>query len=279
MGSEPLPLSVWPVTQRTSRSQRRGRYLPEAIKHPAKMLPALARRAVEAYSAPGDLVVDPMCGIGTTLVEAAHLGRRSFGIELEDRWAELARANLAHAAASGASGRGSVAHGDGRAVASLLRRKRRARAALVVTSPPYGPSLHGRVRTRPGRGVTKSHSRYSGDPRNLGHVGVAKLLEALSEMLAACVEILRPEGLVVLTARPWRRDGELVDFPGHLQRVAENQGLIPYERHVALLAGLRDDRLVSRASFFQMDSVRKARARGIPRLVIAHEDVLVFRRP
>lgn len=62
------------------------------------MLPELARRAISAYSDLGDLVVDPMCGIGTTLVEAIHLGRNAFGIELEPRWASLATANLAHAA-------------------------------------------------------------------------------------------------------------------------------------------------------------------------------------
>ena len=62
------------------------------------MLPELARRAISAYSDLGDLVVDPMCGIGTTLVEAIHLGRNAVGIELEPRWASLATANLAHAA-------------------------------------------------------------------------------------------------------------------------------------------------------------------------------------
>jgi modification methylase len=58
------------------------------------MLPALARRAIDAYSNPGDLVLDPMCGIGTTLVEAIHAGRRAVGVELEPRWAKLARANI-----------------------------------------------------------------------------------------------------------------------------------------------------------------------------------------
>jgi modification methylase len=38
------------------------------------MLPALARRAIETYSDRGDLVVDPMCGIGTTIVEAVDIG-------------------------------------------------------------------------------------------------------------------------------------------------------------------------------------------------------------
>ncbi len=55
-------LSVWPVGQQLAREQRRGRYLPESSAHPGKMLPALAREAINRYTQPGDLVLDPMCG-------------------------------------------------------------------------------------------------------------------------------------------------------------------------------------------------------------------------
>jgi hypothetical protein len=85
--------------------------------------------------------------------------------------------------------------------------------------------------------------------------------------------------LVVLTARPWRRRELLVDFPGALVRLGEQAGLVAFERNVALLVGLNGDRLVGRPSFFQLDRVRKARARGLPLRIIAHEDVLVLRRP
>ena len=116
-----LPLAVWPCAQRTSQWQRYKRYLPESNRHPGKMLPALARRAIESYSEPGDLVVDPMCGIGTTLVEASDLGRRAVGVELEPRWAKLASANLDHV------------HADTRsrslALARARCRRQRARAA------------------------------------------------------------------------------------------------------------------------------------------------------
>jgi len=56
-------------------------------------------------------------------------------------------------------------------------------------------------------------------------------------------------------------------------------GLIPVERCVALLAGLRDGTLVPRPSFFQLKNLREARARGKPWHLIAHEDVLIFRAP
>ena len=47
------PLSVWPTAQHDARTQRRGRYLPAATAHPAKMLPAVA--AITRYTKPGDL--------------------------------------------------------------------------------------------------------------------------------------------------------------------------------------------------------------------------------
>jgi modification methylase len=275
----PLPLSVWPTAQQPRAAQRAGWYVAGSTAHPAKMLPAIARRAITAYSQPGELVLDPMCGIGTTLVEATRLGRDTVGVELEPRWAELARANLAHARSRGAVGTGRVVEGDARRLVDLLGAELAERVALVVTSPPYGSSVHGQVDARPGHGVVKYDNAYSADRANLGRAAPPTLLAALAEVLAGCTALLRPGGLLVLTARPWRRHERLVDFPGQLTRIAAQAGLVGFERNVALLVGLRGDRLVPRPSFFQLNQVRKTRQRGLPVRIIAHEDVLVFGRP
>jgi modification methylase len=274
-----LPLSVWSTAQQPAASQRAGRYLPGSTAHPAKMLPAIARQAIAAYSHPGDLILDPMCGIGTTLIEAMHLDRTAIGVELEPRWAALASANTAHAGRHGATGTATVITGDARQLPNLIDPPLAGKVALVLTSPPYGRSLHGQVTARPGRGVAKFDDAYSTDPTNLGRVSQSTLLDALQEVLVGCQQLLGAGGLLVLTARPYRRRDQLVDLPGQLTQVAEAVGLILYERNAALLVGLREDRLVPRPSFFQLDRVRKARARGVPLRIIAHEDVLVFRRP
>ena len=273
-----LPLSVWPTAQRTARSQRAGRYLDLSGTHPAKMLPAIAARAIATYTQPGDLVVDPMAGIGSTLVEAMHLGRDAIGVEYEQSWADLAWANVVHARSQGATGHGEVVCGDARHLPGVVDPTVRGLVALVLTSPPYGPSLHGRVSAVPGHGVRKPHDRYSTDPANLAHVGLAGLLDAMRTILRGAVQLLRPGGVVAMTVRPWWHDGQLVDLPGALVRVGEEAGLVLYERNVALLAGLRGDQLIPRSSFFALEAVRKARARGVPRLVTAHEDLLVWRR-
>ncbi|HET6282860.1 MAG TPA: DNA methyltransferase [Polyangia bacterium] len=46
-----------------------------------RMHPTIARGAIEAWSEPGDTVVDPFCGSGTVLVEAMGLGRAARGVD------------------------------------------------------------------------------------------------------------------------------------------------------------------------------------------------------
>ena len=166
----PAPrLSVWATAQTSGPSQRRGRYLPASTKHPARMLPAIAAHAITAYTQPGDLVLDPMCGIGTTLVEAIHAGRDAIGVEYEPRWSDIADANISHAHTSGAIGRAAVLRGDATQLTTLLPTVLHGQVALVVTSPPYGPTTHGQVRPTPGAGVAKSDHRYGADNHNLAY--------------------------------------------------------------------------------------------------------------
>src|SRR3954453_11293898 len=75
------PGSVWLTGQQPSRELRKGRYDSESITHPGKMLPTIARYAINTYTQPGDVVLDPMAGIGTTVVEAMHLDRHGIGVE------------------------------------------------------------------------------------------------------------------------------------------------------------------------------------------------------
>lgn len=57
----------------------------------------LARRCIKAGSRPGDTVLDPFFGAGTTGLVADRLGRDCVGIELNPAYAELARSRIADA--------------------------------------------------------------------------------------------------------------------------------------------------------------------------------------
>ncbi|MEV5832826.1 DNA methyltransferase [Nocardia sp. NPDC052112] len=280
-GPAVLPVSVWATAQNAPAAQRRGRYHPDSTAHPAKMFPAIVQHAVQTYTRPGDLVLDPMCGIGTTLVESLHLGRRAVGVEYESRWAELARTNIGLARETGIDLDANVYTGDARKLPDLIPAELRGQASLVITSPPYGDSLHGHVAANGKAPVQKSNHRYGAvlDRGNLANVGLGRLLSGFTKILAGAAEYLAPGGHIVITARPWRQHAELVNLPTHLVTCGDLAGLVPVERCVALLGRLADGELVARSSFFQRDFVIKQRAAGLPMHLIAHEDVVILRKP
>ena len=63
--------------------------------HPAAFPYALASDHIVCWTNPGDLVIDPMVGSGTTLRAAADLGRRAIGIEINPEYCDLIRRRLA----------------------------------------------------------------------------------------------------------------------------------------------------------------------------------------
>lgn len=57
--------------------------------HPAVMPMTLARRCIQITSRPGDTVLDPYAGSGTTLIAAQELGRNWVGTELNPTYVDL----------------------------------------------------------------------------------------------------------------------------------------------------------------------------------------------
>ena len=63
---------------------------PGKVDHPTQKPERIIRQLVTASTRPGDVVLDPFAGSGTTLVVAKATGRRAIGIEIEERYCEIA---------------------------------------------------------------------------------------------------------------------------------------------------------------------------------------------
>ncbi|MBL8865523.1 MAG: site-specific DNA-methyltransferase [Gemmataceae bacterium] len=66
----------------------------ERGEHPCQMPEAVLERIIQVASNPGDLVLDPFAGSGTTLAAAKKLGRRCLGVELSEEYADGVRRRL-----------------------------------------------------------------------------------------------------------------------------------------------------------------------------------------
>jgi site-specific DNA-methyltransferase (adenine-specific) len=79
---------VWGLPTPGPREKLHGR-------HPTQKPLALLERVIAASATPGDLVVDPFCGSGTTGVAALRAGCRFLGLEQDPSYLDLAARRLA----------------------------------------------------------------------------------------------------------------------------------------------------------------------------------------
>jgi modification methylase len=274
-----VPLAVWPVAQTSPQYQRTGRYLPACTEHPGKMLPALAARIITEYTEPGQLVVDPMCGIGTTLVEAAARDRRVIGVELEDRWATLALANCEHVLSPEQCLTVHVRVGDAQHLPTVLH-DAIGQVDLVLVSPPYGcdaGTIDKPTWRAGGRLCPPESLNYSTDRANVGHARGQAYAAAMTAIYTGCHRLLRPAGLLVTVTKNTRRKGRTFDLAGTTVSLARAAGFTYLQHVIALHAAVRDSQLAARPSFWQLTQTRRARGGGEPVHLGVHEDVLVFR--
>lgn len=251
--------TVWATGQAglTAQLDRRG-YRPDTRADSNLIPPSIAEYAIAAFTRPGELVLDPDCGAGTTLVEALHAGRHTIGLAGSRRYWHLARANVTNAKAAGAPVDGMVLVLDRRptTLATAHVAGFGGRVDLVLTT------LRPR-RVRPGPDALR----------------VA--VDHLQRLLAQCRDLVRPGGHVVITTSPWRRPsppGELIDLPGQIVAAGVASGFVSVARCVALTGDLRGQRVHPHSSPAERRALgRTQRMVGRPLALPAHHNVLVFR--
>ncbi len=76
-GSDPVSKDGWDFAGSKTNSFTHGIH-----PYPARMVPGIAAELLRRYSTQGDVIYDPFCGSGTTLVEASLVGRHAIGLDL-----------------------------------------------------------------------------------------------------------------------------------------------------------------------------------------------------
>ena len=94
------PTDVWSIPKVTSGA---GRSSSERTPHPAQSPEAVIDRIVKASSDPGDIVLDPFVGSGTTAVVARRLGRVAVGFETRDDYLDIAARRIERSLGRGAA--------------------------------------------------------------------------------------------------------------------------------------------------------------------------------
>jgi DNA modification methylase len=213
--------------------------------HPAKFPETMAQEFIEFFTKKGGSVLDPMAGTGSTLVAALRAGRHSYGIELNARYAGIAKQIIADERTalgdSIADLRSEIVNGD----ASLAANYQFPVIDYILTSPPYWDMLRARGagtqkkrRTSPGLDV-----HYSDDPNDLGNVeDYDAFVGKLTEIYKGLKPLLREKAYLTIIVKNVKKGGKIYPLAWDLARelgrtftlkdekvwCQDNQSLAPY---------------------------------------------------
>jgi DNA modification methylase len=213
--------------------------------HPAKFPETMAQEFIEFFTKRGETVLDPMAGTGSTLIAALRAGRNSYGIELNPKYAEIAKEILSEERAT-----------LGEPVANLKSEIVTGDAAqpgnypfpainYILTSPPYWDMLHakGAETQKKRRASSELDVQYSDDPNDLGNIhDYEEFLEKLVNIYKGLKPLLCEKAYLTIIVKNVKKGGKIYPLAWDIARelgktytlkdekiwVQDNQRLAPF---------------------------------------------------
>jgi DNA modification methylase len=173
---------------------------PVGADEPVHFPESLVAAVIDEYTTPGQRVLDPFAGFGTTLVVAERMGRAAVGVELLPERADLIRARV--------GGDVDVVTGDARDLAALVSGP----VDLCLTSPPY------MTMTDHPQNPFTAYRTLDGD--------YARYLADIGRTFGQVAELLRPGGHAVVNVANTRAGSTVTPLAWDVARtVAEHLDL------------------------------------------------------
>jgi DNA modification methylase len=225
-----LSRSVWMSREVSSTREKHH------LEHGATFSTALAERAIKMYTGPGDLVLDPFLGVGTTIIAAKNLGRSGVGIELYKKFAEIAEEILQQETTNEPIEQ-RVICGDSR---NLLKWVEPESVQLVFTSPPYANFIQRSVKDRK---TTHKKSKlvmdnksvvkpYGNNPEDFGNLIYEDFLIQIKDLMVNLLTVTVPGGYniwVVKDCRDTENRIPLVDVHSDIAHIGKEAGFLYHD--------------------------------------------------
>ncbi len=219
------------------------------VDHPAKYSCHLVLAITEYLTSPGDTILDPMSGTGTSMI-AAIKGRNVICIELIEKYHRMQQEVVAKLETMSGLGSTMILHGDCLKFLPI-------QADLLMFSPPYPAVTMGKYNAARDRG--EDFSDYTDDPfssANCSEFLYWHRMERLYKAMLPCAP------LMAYTIRDSIRAGRRTDYTGDSIRLCESVGWTFKEN------------ILIKAHATAFTAVRKSRDLEI----IPDESILIFAR-
>ncbi len=228
-----LSRSVWNDVS----SPRQKKHLNHGATYPEK----LCNRLITMYSKKEDVVLDPFLGTGTTVISAIKNKRNAIGIELTDRFFDVASASITEVcdnvqyslfAQEEQLGKYKLYKGD---CTEVLRTIPDSKVQLTITSPPYADLIHKVVEDRTLRHKNSAFvaennattNLYSNDERDLGNMSMDEYIQKVEIIMQELFRITKKGGYnawVVKDFRDTKNKIPYIDLHSKIAMAGEKAG-------------------------------------------------------
>lgn len=154
----------------------RGNWATHNPKFRGNWAPQIPRNLILRYSNPGDLVLDQMCGCGTTLIECKLTGRNTIGFDINPKFINLTKNNLKFDLKNNIPKIDiKVDKGDARNLKNIDNDS----IDLIATHPPYADI------------IKYSNGKIEGDLSNIHNID--KFCNEIEKVAQECFRVLKPK--------------------------------------------------------------------------------------
>ena len=198
--------------------------------HPATFPLSMARRIIEQFSHLGELVLDPFCGSGTTLLAAKDLSRNAVGFDLKQEYVDLSIKRLSQLSLTADiinECKQNAICDDARNIPEYINE---GTVKLIFTSPPYANLLNRERKNKSRRGEKRKNDQlgvveqYSQDQRDLGILNQNEFELAIEEIFSPLKRILAPKAHCIINITDAWIDGKRVPLHINVINAMEKAG-------------------------------------------------------
>lgn len=192
------------------------------LQHPAPFSFQDVGRLIRFFTKEKDLVLDPFCGVASTLKACAILKRQGLGIELSKKWASLGTKRLKEEVSNSSEQR--ILVGDTR---HILKELKSESISYIVTSPPYWNILAKKTpeKKRKARANAGFQTKYSESTEDLGNIAdYQEFLSQLQLCFKECYRILKNKKYATIIVSDFRHRSEFIPFHSHVAEILNKSG-------------------------------------------------------
>ncbi len=232
--------TIWSFPNRGKWATHKGDYR-------GNFAPQIPRNIIERYSKKGNLVLDPMVGSGTTIIEAKLTGRNSVGIDINKKPLEIAKQRISQVPNINDSTH-ILYLGDARKLDKIEDNS----IDLICTHPPYLNII-----------------RYSeNNPQDLSSIGsIRYFTDEMKKIAQECYRVLKGDKFLAILIGDTRKHRHYVPLSAYVLKTFLDTGFI-----------LREDIIKHQWNCASTPQWRKQSMKYNFHLIM-HEHLYVFRKP